>query len=334
MNAKLEKRIALSLRGLTDRSPADVPATIEGVSRLVGDVVGSSDVMVCISLRQGPCDGALDGWRIASSQRCGPNAESDARVLDQWYRADRHRAIDPSVPALIETRGRVRAFLRSDVADEQTWRDSQIDLLLAESQVRDRLVAGTPIDDGAELLLVTYRRDRQAAFGEAERNLLALLAGRLGPLGRDVARAQGLIEIGTPLTGREQEVLRLLLRGDGEATAAGRLGLTERSFHQHVVSIYRKANVHSRGELVAHFLRPERREAALAHFDRVLARREIAVLREMLGGFSEKETADRLQISERATHHVITSIYRKLGVNSRSALLARVLSVGFAGRPR
>jgi DNA-binding NarL/FixJ family response regulator len=259
-------------------------------------------------------------------QRFGPNADSDQRILNQWYRALRNVASDPSVQALIRTHGRPRAFLRAEVADETVWTRSRIDDLLAESGIRDRLVAGVPLRYGVELLLVAYRREAQPAFGTTERNFLTMLASAVRDVGRTIARAHGLIDGRAPLAGREREVLRVLLLGLSEPEAAARLGLTIRSLHQYVVAIYQKLGVHSRGELMAHFHEPDRLDAALARYAPLLSLRELKILDSLVRGLSEKEIADLVKLSSRTVHHIVGTIYRKVGVRTRAALIALTLA--------
>jgi DNA-binding NarL/FixJ family response regulator len=323
--ADVERRVAASLRELRDLSPAEFVNAMAGIARLAGEVVDAPDVQFLFARRDRPAD-EVGGWRPLDSHRFGPNAERDDRILHQWYRATRNVVLDPAVHALVRTNGRCRALLRADVADDRTWRRTRIDTLLAESEIRDRLVAGAPIADDLELLLITYRRSGQQRFEADDRDSLATFAGNVDDIGRSIARGYGLIESRRPLTRREREVLQLLLLGSSEADAAARLGLTVRSLHQHVVSIHQKLGVRSRGELVSHFLQPRAREHALRHFAPRLRRREVEVLEGLVRGLSEKEIADFVQASSRAVHHLVGSIYRKLGVHTRASLLARVLS--------
>ena len=314
------------MRELREHSPADFPATIQRIHGLTTEIVDAPDLLLCFAVRDEAGIGLHDGWRVLGNRRLGPNADRDRRILDQWYRATRNQATDPFVRALIRTSGRPRAFLRGDVAQETVWRQGNIDKLLKESGIRNRLVAGVPLAHHAELLLVAYRREAQLPFGPPERDAMAVVAQNLRHAGRTIARAHGLIDARAPLASRERQVLRLLLLGLSELDAAARLGLTIRSLHQYVVAVYQKLGVRSRGELVAHFLAPRFREAALARYARRLEPRELEVLRGLVTGLSEKEIAGGGHLSERAVHHVIGAIYRKTRVRTRAALLAQVLA--------
>jgi DNA-binding CsgD family transcriptional regulator len=57
------------------------------------------------------------------------------------------------------------------------------------------------------------------------------------------------------LSKRQREVLGALLEGDSEKQVAARLGLSSPTVHEYVVALYRLYRVHSRGELMALFVR-------------------------------------------------------------------------------
>lgn len=319
------RRVAASIRELRDHPPAEFAATTERIASLTAEVVDAPDVQLCFGIRDGRIDDALCGWRPLLGLRFGPNAEHDAQMLNQWYRSAEHQAIDPSVQALAQTAGRPRAFLTAQVGDEAVWRHSGITALLDESGIGDRLVAGTPLTDRVELLLIAYRRASAPAFSSAECQAVTDFASRLEEPATMTARAHGLIDAHAPLTARERDVLHHLLLGLTESSAAKRLGLTVRSLHQHVVAIHRKLGVRSRGELAAHFLAPHRRRAALIQYAPLLDERELNVLACLMGGLSEKEIADELRFSVRTVHHLVGSIYRKTGTRTHGSLLAQVL---------
>jgi DNA-binding NarL/FixJ family response regulator len=62
----------------------------------------------------------------------------------------------------------------------------------------------------------------------------------------------GTIPLGVPpVTPREQQVLRLLAEGLPNRAVAERLGISTRTAQKHVENLFKKFNVHGRGELVA-----------------------------------------------------------------------------------
>lgn len=62
---------------------------------------------------------------------------------------------------------------------------------------------------------------------------------------------------------RVKPVLKLLLDGLSEKEAARKTGLAPSTVHQYVKIIYKRMNVHSRAELLAHWLRKRGDEDAL-----------------------------------------------------------------------
>jgi len=53
--------------------------------------------------------------------------------------------------------------------------------------------------------------------------------------------------------------------------------------------------------------------------------REHETLRCLLGGMSEKQVATHLGLSQHTIHHYVKSLYRRMGISSRSELLARYI---------
>ena len=60
-----------------------------------------------------------------------------------------------------------------------------------------------------------------------------------------------------PLTDREQEVLRLILRGNSNKAIAAQLFITENTVKTHVKNIYSKYNVSSRAEIISTLLKDQ-----------------------------------------------------------------------------
>lgn len=66
-------------------------------------------------------------------------------------------------------------------------------------------------------------------------------------------RDEGHPVLAPSLTGREEEVLRLVAEGLGNAEIADRLGLRPQTVKNHVHRVFEKLDVHSRGELLGVF---------------------------------------------------------------------------------
>lgn len=55
------------------------------------------------------------------------------------------------------------------------------------------------------------------------------------------------------LTDREKEILQLLIQGNSYKEIASHIFISVETLNSHIKNIYRKLNVHSRGELSAKF---------------------------------------------------------------------------------
>lgn len=55
------------------------------------------------------------------------------------------------------------------------------------------------------------------------------------------------------LTGREKEILQLLIKGNSYKEIAGAIFISVETLNSHIKNIYRKLNVHSRSELSARY---------------------------------------------------------------------------------
>src|SRR5688572_9329929 len=93
-----------------------------------------------------------------------------------------------------------------------------------------------------------------ARFGPREVALLKLLHDEIAPLvGVRLATEHHLCREG--LSKRLNETLSLLLEGKSEKEAANRLGLSARTVHDYVTTLYAHFRVCSRAELLAYFIR-------------------------------------------------------------------------------
>ena len=92
-----------------------------------------------------------------------------------------------------------------------------------------------------------------ARFGPREVALLKLLHDEIAPLvGVRLATEDHLCRNG--LSKRINETLSLLLEGKSEKEAANRLGLSARTVHDYVTTLYEHFRVNSRAELLAYFV--------------------------------------------------------------------------------
>jgi DNA-binding CsgD family transcriptional regulator len=103
--------------------------------------------------------------------------------------------------------------------------------------------------------VVLNRVRGEPRFAQRECRVLQLFHEELGPR---VEQSLTLFR----LAPRLRQTLEALLEGDSEKQAALRLGLSVHTVHEYVATLYRRFEVSSRAELLAHFLRRCRNNAA------------------------------------------------------------------------
>ncbi len=120
-----------------------------------------------------------------------------------------------------------------------------------ENYVRAALAAGV-----AGYLLKTMPSDELVrSIREACEGIGHLATGPLGPVGHGEKASGSTADGGTPrLTGREQEVVRLVARGMSNKAIARQLGISPRTVEGHVNHVFDKLNTSSRTELVHYAL--------------------------------------------------------------------------------
>jgi ATP/maltotriose-dependent transcriptional regulator MalT len=140
-----------------------------------------------------------------------------------------------------------------------------------------------------------------------------------------------------PLTRREIEVLQLLRGPLPRREIAAELRLSLHTVKSHTRIIYRKLGVSTRRDAISReappLVRPDRRTSAAEP----LTEREIEVLQLLRGPWPRCEIAAELGLSLNTVKSHIRAIFRKLGVSTRHAAIARGQAVGIwpaAARPR
>ena len=118
--------------------------------------------------------------------------------------------------------------------------------------------------DDRMVMLVLIQRADQPAWGPDSRRLLGLMLRAVAPLvDREMFVSEQPPEVdsdpnalleGKDLSGRQTDVLHLLLRGMSEKEVARELGVSSHTVHTHVKKLYTQFNVSSRGELLAQFV--------------------------------------------------------------------------------
>jgi DNA-binding NarL/FixJ family response regulator len=110
------------------------------------------------------------------------------------------------------------------------------------------------LDAGALCAIDLDRAVGDRDFSVREQRLLHFF---LGELSRLVGRS--LVSATEPspdqLSPRLRQTLACLLEGDSEKQVATRLGLSYATTHQYVTTLYRRFNVRSRAQLLAHVMK-------------------------------------------------------------------------------
>lgn len=121
--------------------------------------------------------------------------------------------------------------------------------------------------------------------------------------------------LGVPLTVRQAQVLALMEEGRSIPEIAEQLGVAVATARRHQVDVFRK-------------LDSAQREAAEQRVQRLadlgLSTREVDVVRYVCQGRSNAEIARALNLSTVTIGAALTTIYKKLGVHGRHALMAKV----------
>ncbi|HEU5227918.1 MAG TPA: LuxR C-terminal-related transcriptional regulator [Ktedonobacteraceae bacterium] len=153
-------------------------------------------------------------------------------------------------------------------------------------------------------------------------------------------RTRYIVSWSARLTPREFEVLQLVAAGYANAEIASRLMITSATIISYLNSIYGKLGVRSRTGAMRYAIDhhlclgspvkvASSVESAATHTCSAfnagghvgLTRREMEVLLHVTAGLSNAEIADRLVITLATVFGYLNDIYRKLGVNSRTAAM-------------
>lgn len=207
--------------------------------------------------------------------------------------------------------------------------DQEADRLFAQSlaqfeELGDRLQAAGSLYGLAQLASRRGDHDQAQAFCErglafaSQLNDRWLVSSCLEGLGRIVVAA-GRVRLGVQLLSAAERAQREtgtqwtpFVRADYEqAVASARAALGEDEF----------TGAWASGQLLppdqAVLAADSARDAPTAHGE--LTARELEVLKLVAQGLSDAEVSERLVVSRRTVHSHLRSIYRKLGINSRSA---------------
>jgi DNA-binding NarL/FixJ family response regulator len=135
---------------------------------------------------------------------------------------------------------------------------------------------------------------------------------------------------GEPLTERETEVLGLLRGSLSAREISIELGLSQNTVKTHVKAIYRKLGVSTRAAAMAQYPALRVRPGRHASLPEPLTEREREVLGLLHGSLARREIAAELSVSPNTIKSQTMAIYRKLGVSTRAAAIARAQDTGIS----
>jgi DNA-binding NarL/FixJ family response regulator len=132
------------------------------------------------------------------------------------------------------------------------------------------------------------------------------------------------------LTARETILLELVADGLTNRQIARRLQISEKTVKNHLSAIFPKIGATARTQAAVYAISytPVEQEAAPPAKDDDLTPREWSVLDLVADGLTNREIADRLQISEKTVKNHLSAIFPKIGVTARTQ--AAVYAVGHA----
>jgi DNA-binding CsgD family transcriptional regulator len=196
-------------------------------------------------------DDPLYGFRPAHVYDFDPYPGAK-EIRQRWAAHAPNIFVDPHVQAVLQGHGQHRAFLRRELVDDLTWgRSSQVNEVLRPIGIGDRLIGVLSIAPTVEVFVGLDRSVGEKPFGVREREVLRAAMERLNWFHRRVLNDLHLLGAAQALAPRERQLLPLLLSGRPEKHIARVQGLTVRTTHIYVASIYRKFRVHSRAELMS-----------------------------------------------------------------------------------
>jgi DNA-binding CsgD family transcriptional regulator len=174
-------------------------------------------------------------------------------------------AADPSYRAMAHARLRVRGPIitrtrRQLVPDADWFRSDTYERFRRPAGIAHEMTSiFTCSQDGRTNVIGLGRNAAQRDFSDREQRVLLFLHEEIGRLvGGPLASAAEAAP--DTLTPRLQQTLSSLLDGDSERQVATRLGLSQTTVHQYVMTLYRHFGVRSRAQLLAHALRRRHHE--------------------------------------------------------------------------
>jgi DNA-binding CsgD family transcriptional regulator len=217
---------------------------LAGAARLTGAQVG----LGADTVRAG------GGLRFDNLTDVGWATASDRRIYQEYMAAGGY-AGEPSFPLIVADPTAAWTRTRRRLVADRVYYRSDSYHVRREGHTGEYLHSCRfwPTD-GVSCGVQLCRTFGERPFGPVEVKLIHLVQAELAR-DRETRLARQREERSAGLSRRERQVLELLLAGHSEKRVAGELGISPHTAHQYVKALYAHFGVHSRAELLAHFLR-------------------------------------------------------------------------------
>lgn len=183
--------------------------------------------------------------------------ETVVRHINEWFIAGREYVRDPLNRA-VRARPTGQAFARRHLVQDADW--YMVEHVDGRRQMGfDDVLTCTHEVPGGSVFISLHRAWGERPFSDADRDLLTLLRCCNAWLLRKLADDRVLAPAAPPLPPRLKRILPELLTARSEREIADELGLSQRTVHKYVESLYRELQVSSRAELMALFIPPPAR---------------------------------------------------------------------------
>jgi DNA-binding CsgD family transcriptional regulator len=178
-----------------------------------------------------------------------------ARDRHEWleFMAGGTDAGDPVVMNSLALRSRRYSRTRRQLVEDRAWYGTDHFELRRRAGLDDCITSSVPLPGPAPgwCQIFMLMRQNGQPFSPVERRVADLFHAELGRVWGGDAATYAAAAPETGLSPRLRQVLSCLLAGDGEKQAAGRLGLSARTVHNHVTALHRRFGVRTGAELWA-----------------------------------------------------------------------------------
>jgi DNA-binding CsgD family transcriptional regulator len=158
---------------------------------------------------------------------------------------------DPALPDFLAARGQTLTMVRR-IEDREYFRSRHFDVVRRPFGIDHSLYCRLALPDGTDVSVGIQRSPGDPLFGEREKAILHLLHTNAPHVYAAPPLARPELD---GLAPRLRPVLRYLLQGDADKDVAAKLRLSRHTVHRYAQAIYRELGVHSRGELLAQYVR-------------------------------------------------------------------------------